>query len=492
MATVLQTNPNLEIAPAIIRGKVIDTDLVSFGGRNGDLEFLAPDPMSILGRLPLGNPNRLRDVYELSVDEILEYLENLGKALDIRTNVHLQHALALTLQTTPMTESLLRNQYERLPSLFAREELEDMVSQIGREYLEGWVHERTTSRGSKRYVRAFGARALHIVAGNSPILSAVTVIRNSVARGDAIIKAPSNDPFTGIAVARTMIDMAPDHPLTKHISIAYWKGGDEAFESKLYQPHNVEKIVAWGGFSSVKHVTKYIQPGLELVSFDPKRSISIIGHEAFASETTMNEAAQRVATDFGAHNQEVCASSRIVFVMAGSDEDGIAKTEDLARRAYAKLIALPDKISTPAKFGINRDLMSHLDAASLLDDFYTVVGTRDGEGGVIVSKMPEPVDFAPTLTNRVANFVPVDTLEDILPRVDAYCQTIGIYPESLVPQIQDQLALAGGQRMVTLGYAGAGVTGFGAPQDGIEPVRRLCKWIFREESDPAVTPALWQ
>ena len=50
-----------------------------------------------------------------------------------------------------------------------------------------------------------------------------------------------------------------------------------------------------------------------------------------------------------------------------------------------------------------------------------------------------------------------------------------IYPESLVPKIQDQLALAGGQRMVTLGYAGAGVTGFGAPQDGVEPVRRLCK-----------------
>jgi len=23
-----------------------------------------------------------------------------------------------------------------------------------------------------------------------------------------------------------MIDMAPDHPLTRHVSVAYWKGGD--------------------------------------------------------------------------------------------------------------------------------------------------------------------------------------------------------------------------------------------------------------------------
>ena len=491
MAFELTHDRNIEVAPAIIRGQIIGSDLIKFGGRNGDMEFLTPDPATIVGRLPLGDASRLTDVYQLDVDDIIDYLVALGKELDLERNVHLQQALTLTERTAPMTPSLLRHQYMRIPSLFVREELEDMVSQIGGPYLDGWVLDRTTSRGAKRYVRAFGARALHIVAGNSPVLSAVTVIRNSVARGDAIIKAPSNDPFTGIAVARTMIDMAPDHPLTKHISIAYWKGGDEAVESKLYQPHNIEKIIAWGGFASVKHVTKYIQPGLELISLDPKRSISIIGPEAFNDDVSMEDAAQRVAADFGAHNQEVCASARVVYVLSGSDDAGIAKTEDLARRAYQKLLSLPETVSTAPKFGINRDLMSHLDAASLMDDFYSVVGTRNNEGGVIVSKLPEPVDFAPSLTNRVANFVPVDSVEEIYPRIDSYCQTIGIYPESLVPKIQDRLALAGGQRLVTLGYAGAAVTGFGAPQDGIEPIRRLCKWVFREESDPAVTPPLW-
>ena len=68
-----------------------------------------------------------------------------------------------------------------------------------------------------------------------------------------------------------MADMAPDHPITRHLSVAYWKGGDVEFEEQLYQPHNIEKIVAWGGFASVKHVTRYIQPGLELITLDPKR-----------------------------------------------------------------------------------------------------------------------------------------------------------------------------------------------------------------------------
>jgi AcrR family transcriptional regulator len=72
----------------------------------------------------------------------------------------------------------------------------------------------------------------------------------------------------------------------RQIGVAYWKGGDEELERQLYQPHVIEKLIAWGGFASVKHVTKYIQPGLELITLDPKRSVSIIGHEALRDDAT--------------------------------------------------------------------------------------------------------------------------------------------------------------------------------------------------------------
>ena len=483
--------PDAPIAPAVIRGRVIDTDLVEFGGRNGDLRFLAPDPAKLLTALPMGAPSRLQDVHALSTAEILDYLEALGQALAFERNVHLQEALELTIHTAATTPPLLRNQYNRLPHLFSRSQLEDAVHAVGAAYLDGWVEDKTFANGAKRYVRAFGARALHIIAGNSPMVAAMTVIRNAITRGDAIIKAPSNDPFTAIAVIRTMIDLAPDHPVTRHIGVAYWKGGDEAFEARLYQPHNFEKIVAWGGFASVKHVTRYIQPGLELLSLDPKRSISLVGPEALADEAAMDDAAVRVAADFGGMNQEVCANARVVYVLSGTDEAGVEKLCRFGRRVYDKLLSLPERLSTKPKGGVNRELKSHLDAASLADDFYEVIGGRDGEGAVVVSKLPEPVDFAPALTNRVANLVPVDSLADVLPRVDAYCQTIGVYPDALLPQVADALALAGGQRVVTLGFAATTITGLGSPQDGLEPTRRLCRWIFREEADPETTPPVW-
>ena len=65
-----------------------------------------------------------------------------------------------------------------------------------------------------------------------------------IARCDAIIKAPS-DHLTAVAIARTLADVAPDHPITRHLVVGYWKGGDTEVEESLYQPRHIEKIVAW-------------------------------------------------------------------------------------------------------------------------------------------------------------------------------------------------------------------------------------------------------
>ena len=104
------------------------------------------------------------------------------------------------------------------------------------------------------------------------------------------------------------------------------------------------------------------------------------------------------------------------------------------------------------------------------------------DGAVIVSQHSEPVDFAPLLNNRVANLVPVPDLEIPIEAVTAYTQTIGIYPDSLKEQIRDRLVFNGAQRIVSLGYAcKAAMAG---PHDGMEPLRRMCKWISDETNDP--------
>ncbi|MNC21390.1 acyl-CoA reductase [Pseudomonas jessenii] len=476
------------IAPMIIRGQIITDNLIEVGGRGGDLSFLTPDANKYIDQLPLGNPARLADLYTLSFDDILDYAVELGKRLALDKNQYLQEACELSYRTAPTTPTIVKGSYMGLQNLLTREFITEMAeSTVGIKYLEGWVPQ-TLLDGTELEVRCFGARTLHIVAGNAVSLSLWTIIRNMVLRSDAIIKAPSNDPFTALAIARTMVDMAPDHPLTKHLSVAYWKGGDEAFEQRLYQPQNLEKIVAWGGFASMKHVTKYIQPGLELISLDPKRSASIIGQETFDSEANMREAAVRLAADIGAINQKGCVCARVVYVQSGTDEQGLEKLNTFGQYVYDAMIGLPNTLSTTPK-RYDQGLKAHVDALRLDDEWYKVIGGKEGEGAIICSQLPEPVSFSASLDDRTANLVPVDDLSEMMAAVDAYTQTVGVYPENIKDQLKDVLPLYGAQRIVSLGYAAA--MKFAAPQDSIEPMRRMGKWISNQIAAPQTCAAPW-
>jgi hypothetical protein len=490
MATIIQPNTN-EMqdndgktirVPLIIRGEVIEDNLVTYPGRHGAMSFETPDVRKYIDRLPLRNASELQDYYAISLDEILDFLTELGTKLDVRRNPYLQEALEMSLSASGLTEPIIRNMYEKgLPAMFDRAGLEEIVDRnIGREYLEGWVSVPMLS-GAMGEIRAFGARGIHIVPGNAPLAVGVTVIRCAVTRSDAVIKSPSNDPMTHAAVIRTMIDMDPNHPVTRHLSVGYWKGGDEAVEKTLYDPKNIEKIVAWGGMASIQHIVRYLQPGLDLITLEPKFSSSIIGREAFADEATMTRVADLLAIDFAGANQEGCANARVIYVDSGTDDAGIEALNRFGQILYDAMLRLPEHISTKPK-DFDLELASELDALSLDDTFFRVIGGEDREGAVIVSQYPEPVDFARNLGNRVANLVPMDGAELAIRSVNSFTQTIGVYPESLKTQIRDRLSIHGAQRVVSLGFALS--TMMVLPQDSMEPLRRMCRWVAGEAGTP--------
>jgi hypothetical protein len=475
--------------PLFLRGEVITDDLVSFGTRSGSTQFQAPDMAKYVDRLPLKSPGEMADLYALTFDEILDVLEALGDALVFDRNTHLQEAYEASVLANPLPPEILLNSYQILRPLFTRDNVTEIAdTQVGLGYLNGWVGQKQVD-GRELRVRAFGSRVLHIPAGNGGLVSAVTILRSVITRSDVIIKVPSNDPLTAVAIARTLADVAPDHPITKHLAVGYWKGGDLAVEEVLYQPRHIEKIVAWGGLASVKHVTRYIQPGLELIALDPKRSATIIGAEAFVDDATMREVARRAAVDIGVANQEGCANARVIYVHSGTDDDGLANANRLGELIYQELIALPSFISSPSVYP-NRELFEHLESSRMTEDWYRVIGGEQREGAIVVSQFDEPVDYSPMLSNRIANIVPVDTIDKVTSAVNAYTQTIGIYPESLKRQLRDTLPLFGAQRLTSLGYACS--VAIAMPQDAIEPIRRMCRWIVDEECDPDVVIPMWR
>lgn len=468
--------------PIIARGKVImpGDDAVDFKGRGG-AAFRQADPHKHIHDLVLGDTSRLRDLHDTPMAQIIELLAELGERLSLDDNPLLQESFELALKAGGLAEPILRGVYDALPHMFDAKGMTALVDKtLGMAYIDGWV----PSGGDYDCVsiRAIGTRQLHITAGNVPVVAAMTIARAGLTKSDILIKSPSNDPLTANAIARTLIELAPDHPLTKHIAVAYWKGGDEFMDSQIIRTSRIDKITAWGGMSSVRHIQKFLTPGIDLTALNPKYSMSMVGRETFESEAAMDEAAIGLATLAGFYNQTACANTRIVYVESGTDDDSISKVVELGRKMIAAYPLLPPLLSVPF-VERNRELEAEMDAILDQDDFYHVEGDSLA-GGFIVSKFNDRVEFFDKLNNRIVNIVPVDDLSDVIKWCDDTTQTVGLYPESRRAGLRDAFALAGVQRLVSL-EGGDPMTVYGnshhmppgSPHDGIEPMRRSVRWV---------------
>lgn len=475
---------DLREIPIIARGRIIrpsGEDSVLFNGRGG-AQFHAPDPHLHVHDMVLGNPVLLSDLMETPTSQIIEFLVEVGKRLRLDDNSFFQESFELGLLAGGLSEPILRSVYERLPAMFDGAVLRDRVEHtIGSAFLDGWVP-RESCDGRHR-IRAVGTRQLHITAGNVPVVAATTIIGGALTKSDILIKSPSNDPLTANAIARTMIDLDASHPVTKHVAVAYWKGGDEEIERQIVRTTRIDKITAWGGMSSVRHIQKFLQPGLDLIALNPKFSISLIGAEALESEAAMDEAATGIAVMSGLMNQTACVNTRVVYVECGDDDESLGKLESLGRRIAAAFKTLPSFFSTPAE-APNPELEAELETAAMEEDFYTVIGNTV-DGGVIVSRFPDRVDFYEQLNNRVVNLVPVADLLDAVKWCDDTTQNVGIYPESLRERVVGPFALAGVQQFVPLSggdpaavYMEFNTNPAGLPHDGIEPMRRSVRWVI--------------
>jgi hypothetical protein len=469
--------------PIISRGRIImpGEDAVEFKGRGG-ATFRAPDPHKHVHDLVLGNPGALADLMDLPMARIIEFLAELGPRLRLEDNVHLQDSFALALEAGGLSETVLRGVYDGLPRLFDPRLLTETVERtIGIRYLDGWVAE--PGEGAHCRVRAIGTRQLHITAGNVPVTAAFTVMRGALAKSDILIKSPSNDPLTANAIARTLIELDADHPVTRHVAVGYWKGGDEEMERQVVRTTRIDKIVAWGGMSSVKHIQKFLSPGIDLTAFNPKYSMSVIGKDALESEAAMDEAATGIAVIAGFYNQTACANTRVVYVESGTDDASLDKVVALGRKVAQAFKTLPPVMSTAAE-APNRDLAAEIDAIELEEDFYHVEGNTI-DGGAIVSRFADRIDFYDQLNNRMVNLVPIENLLDVVKWCDDTTQTVGVFPESLRDRLLNPFALAGVQRLVPL-QGGDPLQIFhdmhtlppGMPHDGIEPMRRSVRWVI--------------
>jgi hypothetical protein len=473
---VLEKTPQVEAAVGpqpipvnhFVRGTLVQGGAVKHRSRDLGVDFATPEiDLNAL----VAPRSELPPLLDVPTKEIVDFLIEAGQRMDFETNPYLQEALEHTVKVNPLPRRVVENLFRRAKHFLTREGLMCSIesSFLNPAALDGWV-ERTDLHGNHGALRAFPPRMIHMLAGNSPTGCISSIAQGALVKAINVFKMPSSDPFTCVAMLRTMADVDPNHPVVRSMSAVYWKGGDERIEGTLYRPQYFDKIVAWGGGDAIKNVIKYIGPGIQMVSFDPKTSISMIGPEGFASPDVIEEVADAAATDVGTMNQEACLASRFIFV-----EGERSDVEQFCARLQDRLGVERDTTSEFAH-PLPVEVRDEIEMLTLMGDDCKIWGKPDGRGLVILTD--EPVDFHPS--NKTANVVHVPSLDHAIRYVNVATQTIGIYPPSAKRAMRDRLASAGAQRVVRLGGAAKHV--MGGAHDGMLPLQRFVHWMSDEDA----------
>ena len=462
LAPVVERDAAIPIVQ-VIRGRVETGGERLYRSRDLGAPLAAPAADLNAWVFPRSEP---QPAMNLPIGEVMDFLGELGARLDLDRNDHLRRAFELAGRVNVLGAKALEQGYRSLGVFFRRDYLDAEYAQALGSMDDGW-REVERPDGSLMRVRPFPARILHVLAGNAPGMAATAIVRGSLSRGVHLLKLPSNDLFTAPAILATMAEIDANHPLVQSFSAAYWRGGEQQIESALFRPQFFDKVMAWGGGDAIANVQKYMSPGLELVSLDPKTSISIICREAFANDRTLMQAAAAAGVDVG--SQEACGSSRVQFIEGSVEEADRYCAELLDQLRFQAETAGGGRV-TPS------DLREEVNALRLMDPEYRVWGEPDGRGLVVRSE--EPVQF--DLISRTVNVVPVANAIEAAKYVNVATQTVGVYPAQRKVGLRDALCAGGAQRVTTLGAGGARPS-FGRPHDGFYPLNRMVRWVADED-----------
>ena len=139
------------------------------------------------------------------------------------------------------------------------------------------------------------------------------MIRSLLVKNNSLCKIPKRDPVSAIYFALSLIEIAPDHPITKSISVAYWER-DSWQEERLLHASNA--VCIWGGDSAISEIRKKLKAGTRVLEFGPKRSLAFIDLSNIDEGDSIEEIALRSGHDFSVYNQEACFTSQELYIVA--------------------------------------------------------------------------------------------------------------------------------------------------------------------------------
>ena len=401
-------------------------------------------------------------INRLHTDDITFYLSKIGEYWGNPESELVGESVKLASKITGYSQNILFEDYVRIARSMSRAKLYDIIDgDIGNSLLlDDWVPRQSV------YMKAIPkGRVLHLMVGNVPLAGLFTLVRGILTKNLTIAKLPSRDPISCLFFARAFIKVAPDHPITRSISVLYWPGG-EPIESEFISNSNI--VCAWGQGSSISSIKKNVPLNVGFAEFGPKESIHIVAlpYGDLDSLTT------RIAYDVSVYEQEACFSPQKLFI-EGSREQIAQFCESLSKNMNNIMLRLPNSFKS-------KDKLAHFVQTKLEARFlgWNIIEEENNNWRIVVADSVEDLDKIESPLGRTIFVIPVPDIKDSVKYLHGESQTVGIHPLSKAAEIADDLALAGALRITEIGLMSRPRPGFS--HDGMLPLHDLVKWISLE------------
>ena len=434
------------------------------------------------------------DLYSIPHESMLEWLRLVSAALERETEI-VTRVRDLDRMTSEHPDAFGDAAFLAFPFLLSPEiataSVDAELSQQGipgRRLLDEWVEMPATRmpgpvhfvgsdllpdalaselHSNRALVRAMPTRQLHITAGNSPLVPMLSLLRAVWTKSPCALKLPSGAVLPGSLMALIAATAAPHHPITRHLSMVYWRGGDESVERILFLPNAFDRIVVWGAPDSVASVRERAR-FTKIICFNPRYSVSFIGHEALGEPGGgLDEVAARAVCDSMVENQKACIAS-LVHYIEGSVEDA-----ERYAAAVERVLARWDEQLPHPLLNHHRALLKRIERGVLLDSrvrLHEVDGAY--RSGVVVAPHDFSIKDHPMC--RLIIVRPVSNLDECLRFLHPAVATVGIAPDDRRRSLRDRIAARGVSNIVPLGHAGA--TAVGSSHDGMLVLSELVDW----------------
>ena len=454
------------------------------------LRYLAlPRVSDASALIPRQTMTQTDEVISLTFADVAQHIDAIGMAMAMDGAI-VRGALPLAIASTNQPEHFVRLGFSDVQAAFSGAAVGKAVDRelsydgrAGREYLDGWVQiDEQLEPGAmaaararlgvcestapaKRQVRAFPTRQLHITAGNSPVVPAISALRALSTKGLMTIKLPSGALVAGSAMALALWVTNPDHPLICHASIAYWRGGDEAVEGSLFRHGAFDRIVVWGSRSSVEAVTARAG-GTKTLVFNPRYGISLLGVEALAP-AAIHDTVRRAAQDTMIWNQQACIASLVHYVEGSSDD--IDRYCNLLTQELA--VWDEDHAYKPDRAAIGRIRAAR--RGELSEARWMLNGPAVAPTSGVV-RMDHGFDLAVHPQARIVIVRRVANIADTLELMSSSVSSVGVWPNMRLETLRNALCASGVTTVLPLGEADTLFAG--APHDGIRALSELVSW----------------